>query len=138
LKRIIVDASVLLAGMFKDGTVRDLLLNYDGAEFLAPIYIKSEIERHIPEVVRRSGKSKESVRIVLEDIISVIELVPPEVYSSVMDQARSLARRADASGDEDYFALAIALDAPVWTLDRDFVRAREVRVLRTDQIEGST
>jgi predicted nucleic acid-binding protein len=137
VKRIVVDASVLLAGMFEDGSVRDLLLNFEDAEFLAPNYIESEIERHVTEVARRSKKPEATVRALLEDLLSAIELVPAFVYSGSMDRAREIARRAGAAGDEDCIALALSLRAPVWTLDKDFVRVGGLTVLRTGDIEDA-
>jgi len=135
LRRIIVDASVLLAGLFKEGVVRDILLNFEDAEFLAPSYIREEVERHIQDVVSRTGKPEATVRAVLDDLFAAIDLVPPEAYSGSMEEARGLARSARAFGDEDYIALALALDAPVWTLDRDFRRTSAIKTLPTSEIE---
>lgn len=135
MRRIIVDASVVLAGLFKDGTVRDILINIDDAVLVAPQYLRSEVERHLGEVISRSQKPEGTVRAVLEDILSAIELVPPEIYSGSIDRATEIARRAGARGDEDYIAMALALDAPVWTLDLDFVRTPGVTVLRTKDVE---
>ena len=137
MKRIVVNASVVLAGLFKDGTVRDILLTFEDAEFVAPQYLRSEVERHLPEIVARSGKSEATLRAVLEDLLSAIDLLPVEMYSNSLERAREIARRADAKGDEDYLAMALALDAPVWTLDKDFTRASGVRALRTSEVERS-
>jgi len=135
LRRIVVDASVVLAGLFKDGTVRDILLNYEAAEFVAPRYLESEVERHLSEVVLRTRKPEATVRVMLEDLLAAIDLLPPEVYSGSMDRAKSVAGRAGCRGDEDYIGLALALDSPVWTLDSDFGRVPGLRTLRTDEIE---
>jgi predicted nucleic acid-binding protein len=135
LRRIIVDASVVLAGLFKDGTVRDILLNMKDRELVAPLYLRSEIERHLVEVVIRTKRPEETVRAVLEDLLAAIDLVPAEAYSNSMDRAREIARRANAGGDEDYIAMALELGAPVWALDNDFVMAPGVTRLRTSDLE---
>ena len=132
-----VDASVVLAGPFKDGTVRDILLTFEDAEFVAPKYLRSEVERHLSEIVARSRKPEAILRAVLEDLLSAIDLVPVEMYSNSMERAREIARRADAKGDKDYLAMALAFDAPVWTLDKDFARATGVRALHTSEVEQS-
>jgi predicted nucleic acid-binding protein len=137
LKRIVVDASVVLAGLFKDGTVRDILLTFEDAEFVAPQYLRSELERHLSEIVARSRKPEAILRAVLEDLLSAIDLVPVEMYSNSLERAQEIARRADAKGGEDYIAMALAFDAPVWTLDKDFTRATGVRVLHTSEVEQS-
>lgn len=135
MRRIIVDASVVLAGLFKDGSVRDVLLNLDDAELLAPQYLRSEVERHLPEVVRRSKIPEGTIRAVVEDLLGAIELVPPEIYSTSLEEAERNASRAGARGDEDYIAMALSFKAPVWTLDKDFARAPGLTTLRTKDIE---
>lgn len=137
MKRIIVDASVILAGLFKDGAVRDLLLNYEGTQYLAPAYLTAEVDRHLTEVVSRTGKPEFTVRAVLEDVLSTIELVPVEIYSASMKVALQIANRAGAAGDADYIAMALHFHGPIWTFDKDFLRARGVRTLRTRDVEMS-
>jgi len=137
VRRIIVDASVVLAGLFKDGTVRDVLLNNDDVDFVAPKYVASEIERRIPEVVFRTKKPEATVRAVLEDLLSAIELVPAEAYSGSIARALRLAKREGAEGDEDYIALALALDSPIWTLDKDFDRVRGIITPKTADVDRS-
>ena len=137
MRRIIVDASVVLAGLFKDGTVRDVLLNNDDVDFVAPKYVASEIERRIPEVVFRTKNPEATIRAVLEDLLSAIELVPAEAYSGSIARALRLSKREDAEGDEDYIALALALDSPIWTLDKDFDRVRGIITLKTADVDRS-
>jgi predicted nucleic acid-binding protein len=140
LKRIVVEASVVLAGLFRDGSVRDLLLNHEGAQFLAPAYLTEEVERHLAEVVARTEKPAATVRAVFEDLLAALDLVAPGVYATSLERASALARKAGAGGDTEYLALALHFRAPVWTLDRDFLRAPGIRVLRTADVEreGST
>lgn len=136
MKRIIVDASVVLAGLFSDGTVRDIILNFDEAEFLAPRYLRSEIDDHLGEVIRRSKLPLATARAVVEDLLAAIELVPFEVYSASYEEAQRLARRSGAQGDEDYIAMTLELKAPVWTLDKDFERVPGLTILRTRDLES--
>lgn len=117
--------------------MRDILINFEDAEWVAPQYLRSEVERHLADVVLRSRKPEGTVRAVLEDVLAAIDIVPVGAYSSLMDRARDVARRAGAQGDEDYIAMALALEAPVWTLDKDFVRVPGVTILRTMDIERS-
>jgi len=137
LKRVVVDASVVLAGLFKDGTVRDVLLNAEDLSFSAPLYLREEVEKQLARVASRAGIPRETVESVLEDILGAIDLVPSGVYSASLDLARRLAKRAEAVGDADYIALCLALEAPVWTLDKDFDRVPGLRVLRTKDVDAA-
>lgn len=134
MKRVVVDASVVIAALFKDGTVRDVLLNPEDILFQAPAYLRDECTRHIPDVAARARIPLATVEAILEDLLSAIESVPPGVYAGSMSRARELARGAKALGDEDYIALALATEAPVWTLDRDFRRVASVITLTTKDL----
>jgi predicted nucleic acid-binding protein len=134
VSQVIVDASVVVAGLFKDGVVRDTLLNSPEVWFVAPSYLQAEASRHTKEVASRARLSPGTVEAVLEDLLSAIDLVPPGHYSGWIETARRLTDRAGAAGDEDYVALALALEAPIWTLDRDFHRIPGIRVLATSDL----
>jgi predicted nucleic acid-binding protein len=136
LKRVVVDASVVVAGLFVKGNVRDVLLNAEGIAFCAPSYLWEATLRQLPKVVKRARIPGETVRAVLEDLLDCIEKMPPGVYASTIVQARRLAVLADALADEDYIALAMGLDAPIWTLDRDFQRVPGLVVLSTERVES--
>jgi predicted nucleic acid-binding protein len=134
LKQIVVDASVLVAGLFKDGIVRDLILNSDNLALCAPSYLREEIDRQIPRVAARTRLPEATVKAVLEDLLAAIDLVPRAVYSGSMDMAARLADEAGAPGDAEYIALALAIGAPVWTLDSDFRRIPGLGVFATRDV----
>ncbi len=135
VRRVVVDASVLLAGLFKIGTVRDLLLTTESCFFSAPDYLQSEVHRHLFDVSLRSQLSAETVRVVLEDLLSQIELAPFGLYAHRIEEARRVMGKAHAPEDVDYVALALSLDAPIWTLDNDFRRMSRVATLTTRELE---
>jgi predicted nucleic acid-binding protein len=136
LTRIVVDASVVLAGLFKDGTVRDLILNLTDVELCAPAYLREETFRQVSRVASRAKLSETTVRTVLEDLFGAVELIPAGVYSGWMERAEVLAKEAAAEGDSDYIALTLALDAPMWTLDRDLRRVPGLRILATADMKA--
>jgi predicted nucleic acid-binding protein len=135
LTRVVVDASVLIAGLFKDGTVRDLLLNSEEMGFTAPAYLKEEALRHVAEVASRAKLPPATVSALLEDLLGSIDLIQPGAYAACVGPATELAKEANARGDEEYIALALALRAPIWTLDRDFRRIPGLRVLTSKEVE---
>ena len=136
MTRIVVDASVVVAGLFKDGTVRGLILNRDDVEFYAPDYIREETFRQIPRVATRAKLSEVTVKTVLEDLFGAIELIPVGVYSAWMEKATALAGSATAKEDPDYIALALALDAPIWSLDDDLRRVPGLRILAKKDVKS--
>lgn len=134
MRRVVVDVSVVVAGLFKDGTVRDVLLNSEDVAFCAPFYLKDEVARHLHEVASRARIPRATAEAILEDLLGAIELIPPGVYSAWTNAARGLTHTAGATGDSDYVALALAIEAPVWTLDKDFTRIPGIRLLATRDV----
>ena len=132
-----VDASVVLAGLFKDGTVRDVLLNSDDITFIAPFFLREEIGKHVPRVVSKTGLPRATVEAALQDMLEAIDLVPSGLYAVAIAEAGRKAALAGAVGDADYIALSLAFGAPILSLDRDFRRIPGLEILATSQVDSS-
>jgi predicted nucleic acid-binding protein len=132
--RVVVDASVILAGLLRDGTTRSVLLGQHNLTLYTPAAVTDEVERHLPEIVERSGVSKESVVVVLEQIRAGLEVVPTETFARYLPSARRRVARARALHHEAYVAFADALGAPVWSCDKDFRRVDGVTVVSTKEV----
>jgi predicted nucleic acid-binding protein len=134
VSRVVVDASVILAGLLGDGTTRSVLLGQNDLILYTPAAVTDEIERHLAEIVERSHVSRESVVVVLDEIRAGLEVVPAETLARSLPSARRRVARAHALHDEAYVALADALAAPIWTYDKDFRRVEGVTVVSTKEV----
>jgi predicted nucleic acid-binding protein len=132
---VIVDASVIVACAIADGKARRTLLGATEIQFYAPAFVLEEVRLRTPKIIALSGVAPAIVSSLMEDIFAKVAIVPREGSVSHLKEATSLAKRAGAQGDEDYVALALALQAPVWTYDKDFHRIPGVRVVSREQIE---
>lgn len=131
---VVVDASVLVACAIADGKTRRAYFSAHDVEFYAPTFIREELLKRTPKVIAISGVAPIDLAVLLEDLFSRLVFIPREGFKEKMDDACAIAARADARGDEDYVALALTLQAPIWTYDKDFLRIKEIRVINTDQI----
>jgi len=136
--RIVVDASVLVATLMADGTVRDVLLSSPDHEYFAPQYIQAELERNLSRIASRARLPMETVRALTEDVFEAVDLLHSATYAHLLADATALAKAANAQGDEDYIAVAMLLNAPVWTLDNDFRRMKGIRCLNTKEVNDLT
>jgi predicted nucleic acid-binding protein len=130
---VVLDASVLIAALMADGRARWAIL-HTRATLYAPPLIFEELERHRRRIAARAGVSEAVLRGLLGDLRSRVAIIPPEVLEPYMEEAKALAAAADAAGDEDYVAAALALGAPVWTYDEDFRRIRRIRTVATEDL----
>lgn len=134
MNAVVVDASVLIAALMADGRTRQVLLHTEGPVFVAPQLLAEEALAAIPKVARRAGVPATVARAALRSALRRIVIVPGERLAPVLEEARLRARAAGAEDDAAYVALALLLDAPVWTLDKDFGRIDGVRVVTTDGV----
>lgn len=134
MNSVVVDASVLIACAAADGTSRRAYFTAHGLDFYAPEFIREELLKRIPRILAHSQVAPADLSALLEDLFSRLTIVPREGFGTRLGEATRIVARANAMGDEDYVALALALGAPIWTYDKDFSRIREVRVVRSGQI----
>ena len=134
MTRVIVDASVLTAALMADGNARHALLHSQEIEFVVPAFIFEEVEENMGRIVSRTGLPTGVIVALIEDIRSMIEVVPRGAYAEALDEAGIVAERAGASGDEDYVALALTSKAPIWSYDLDFARMPTIRRISTGEI----
>lgn len=136
MKRFVVDASVLMAALKRDGRVRGLLLGAPPhVTFYAPDFILLEIEDNLDELASDIRVPRLALEAVLRSLRSRLTIIPPEATEHVIERARRLADAADAEDDEEYIALALAMDAPLWSFDKDFDRVPGVTRVESKSIE---
>jgi predicted nucleic acid-binding protein len=132
--RVVVDASVLVACALSDGSSRRVLLQTAQTEFFAPEFVSEELRRKSPKIIALSGIAPSVLAVLLDDLLDRVNIVPFQGYAHRMEQARALTRAAEPLGDEDYVALSLALDAPIWTYDKDFNRIQGIKLTNRYQI----
>ena len=138
MTRIVLDASVMVACLFKDGSARRVLLHASKITLLAPPGIQQEAEAQLSRAARRTGLPPETVRLILEDLLRHVEVVSMNRLRSVEAKARRTARDAGDENDWEYVALSWVEDAPIWTYDADFSRMDGVRTISTTEVSGRT
>ena len=130
-----IDASVLVACALADGKARHALLSASSVDFVAPAFIQDEFRHQIPKIIALSGIAPPILSALSEDLFSLVRIVSREGYARDLVRARALTEEAHARGDEDYVALALAIDAPIWTYDKDFRRIKGIRLISRAEIE---
>jgi predicted nucleic acid-binding protein len=131
---IVVDASVLFAAAIRDGSTRHELLN-TSRTLIAPPALWEEVQARQDRIVHFSKLTAEEVGSLLDALRTRITTVPAAWYAHKRPIAQAACKAAQAWGDDEYVALALALDAPVWTLDQDFARVEGVRVVATAEVD---
>lgn len=132
---VVVDASVLVACLLKDGRAREVLLNHPEVQFVAPGFVLDELERSRARLQSKFRIPSSAFDAVMGGIRERVQIVAARAYVARREEAQRRAKKAQAWGDDEYVALALALDAPIWTYDDDFDRIEGVRRVTAAQIE---
>jgi len=117
---IVLDASALVGELFRHRG-RRILTHPDTALYTPP----QQWGETLHELDRRVGHVAAQLELDADELLNrarnlaeaTIVVVPDEVYEGFLDEARD---RIDDPDDAPAVALALALDAGVWTRDRDF------------------
>ncbi len=132
-KGLVLDANILIRAVL--GTrVRSLLERYeDVVEFYSPDICYNEARQHLPMILKRRGLDSGPAMCVLEGLTSLVQPIEQSLYQSYEMRARSRMVGRDLR-DWPVMALALALNLPIWTEDRDFFGSG-VAIWTTDRIE---
>ena len=114
--RLVVDANPILSALL-GGNARRVFFESGAEEFAVPEFVLGEVRGYIPVLSSKTELDPS----VLDFLLTLLPLspYPASVYRRSIPKAKVLIGRRDP-GDVDTLALALHLDLPLWTNDRDF------------------
>ena len=128
--KLVVDTSILFAALLRKSTVRELLLN-PLFEFYVPEFCIEEIEKHVEEIVDRSGLSVENVYLLLGVLLASVHVVPVERILEKYTEAERIMGKIDKD-DVPFIALALSFhNDGIWSEDKHFFKQKKVKIWRT-------
>ncbi len=128
---IVVDANVMLSALLGGHAAR--LIVHPAVQFVTTERTTWEVKKYIPCVAAK-------LRLDEADILEAFEAMPivayqPAVYDRCLPEAQRLIGARDPK-DVDILALAFALDAPLWSSDRDFEGISNLTLLKNDAVQS--
>lgn len=125
MKIYIVDTNIVFStAMNTQSRIGQFLMQTDPdkVEFYSPTYLKVEIERHLPKLVKLSKLSEKEIRLIIELVYTRINFIddgqiPIETYT----EASRLVRDVDEF-DVQFVALTKHMNEILWTGDRKLYR----------------
>jgi len=129
---VVVDTNVIISALLRDGLTRRILL-LDPFEMYTVPFAKQEIEKHKGELLRKSGLDEDSFGYLLDLIFAKINVVDREVLEPFKKRAIEILKDIDPA-DAPFLALAMALNCPIWSNDKDLKRQKVVKVYTTQEI----
>ncbi len=126
---MIVDNNILFSLMKPDSTASAIFKS--ASDFEAPEFVKTELEEHEGECMRKSGLTRKEFEKRKAEVFSRISLVPVEAYKQFLEEALNAVSDRD---DAPYVALALARKRPIWSNDSGLKKLQCVVVLTTEDV----
>jgi len=123
---IVSDANPLLSALL-GGRARDVLF-FPRIVFYSPQHTLFEVEKYLTNVAQKIGQPE--MALFREFELLPVVAVQPQQYDSQLERATQLIGQRDPK-DVHVLALALELDVPIWSEDRDFEDLRGVTVHKT-------
>lgn len=116
IARLVVDANAILSAAIGGQAIR-VFLAQPTTDFAVTAEALGEVQEYLPKLAEKK-------RLKAADMLAIVTLLPVrecprDVYEERIPQAQRLIGDRDPD-DVDTLALALALQAPIWTNDNDF------------------
>jgi len=132
--RLVVDANVLFSALIKAGATRKVLL-LSKHDLYAPEFMFEEFKKHLLELQKKTLLPREELVQNLETLLQLaeIKLVPFEEFKHKKELA---AKVSPDKGDIAYLALALHLQCPLWSQDKQLKKQNKVKTITTKELLG--
>lgn len=127
--KLVVDANILFAAIINDGISAELIVKND---IYAPQFILDEINKHESTIRKKTNRTYEDMQMFLEILNRTINIVHKEVFEPYLNEATQISPDIN---DVAYIALAIKLNYPLWTNDKELKEKQSrVKIYNTKEI----
>lgn len=118
--KLVVDTNIVFSLHNKDSFTYELVQQKTFSLF-APEFLKKELAKYAQDIRKKFG----TTTVNLHDFITFI---PEQDYAHLLTQAQQFSPDPD---DVDFFALAVLMNCPIWSLDKKLQEQDEVLVITT-------
>jgi len=128
---VVVDTNILTSFFTKGSKIRDMLLSPSLVP-VSPSFALMELGTNRDWVMKRAKLNKSGFAELIRILSSVVRFVPLEEYSDKLSEARKISPDPD---DIDFFAVALLLDAIIWSEEKKLKKQDRVEVLNISEME---
>mgnify|MGYP001599528120 CR=1 FL=1 len=130
--KLVIDSNRVMAALIQNSLSREILLT-PKFEFVAPEKLREELIKNNNLLLKKSGLTKENFSLLLDLILSEIEIIPYEEIDNYNKITKDLIKD---KGDVPFLSCALATNADgIWTEDGDFLYQNKVKVFKTEDLK---
>jgi predicted nucleic acid-binding protein len=127
---LIVDANILFAALIKNSLTAELMFNADFQLYTCE-FIIDEFFKYEKEIMKKTHRTKEEFITIMHQLKDIITVIPKEEYSKLMIEAEKF---SPDPKDTLYFALALKLNASIWSNDDRLKKQDKVVIHKTSDL----
>lgn len=123
--RIVIDSNRVVAALIKESTTREILFNKD-FEFIAPDFIKSEINKYKDDIIKKAKITEKEFDILLSLIFEHITIISEQEYENFIEEIKD---EISDIKDIPYLVVSLSHKAEgIWSHDTHFKEQKKVKV----------
>lgn len=130
--KIVLDTNVVFSGLIAGGVTRRIIIA-GNPDLFVPEYFFSELEKYRERIKEKSGQNGSDLNLLINLLFEQINIVPKTEFNHLLSRAEELIEDTDPD-DVPFLALALHLDADIWSDDEDFQKQEEVEIWRTEEL----
>ena len=128
--KLVLDTNILFS-LMKPNSVASSVFSLLNTDFFAPEFIISELNVHKEECLSKSKLSEHEFKIRQTEVEGRIKFCKLPEYKTFLKSAISSLPDID---DSPYLALALSLNAKIWSNDKHFKQQSLVKALSTKEL----
>ena len=130
--KLVLDTNVVFSALIAGGKTRETILSGDLTLYV-PEFFFTELRNNLSEVEEKTGLKRDELELLLGLLFEEIRIVPREEFQERLPEAKTHIAEDDPD-DVPFLALALALDAGVWSDDNHFQEQSAVPVWKTHEL----
>ncbi|MCJ7429475.1 MAG: PIN domain-containing protein [Candidatus Nanohaloarchaeota archaeon QJJ-5] len=130
--KLVCDTNVVFSALIAGGKTRELILN-DQIDLYAPEYFFTELRNHRDEIREKSKLSDDQLTYLRTVLFKDVRVVPKQEFDDRLETASQLIGDTDPD-DIPFLALALHLNADLWSDDTDFEDQDAVTTWKTHDL----
>lgn len=131
--KLVIDTNIFIAGLLKNGKIRELIVNSKFDLFM-PEIVYEEIIEHKRELLNKSALSEQDFNHLSSLLSGYIKIIPNLISKPYKEEAERIMHNLDKD-DAPIVAVSLLLNAcPIWSDDLDFKKQSQIKIFTTQEI----
>lgn len=129
---LVVDTNIIFSALIAGGKTRELIIT-GPVDLTVPEFFYTELNAHRDDIQEKTGLQQQDLAVLINLLFEHIRVIPRDEFDDRLPRARALIADVDPD-DVPFLALALHLDAGLWSDDEHLQEQDAVDVWRTHEL----